>query len=107
MLMKRNLLLPFVILALFGLLLWSPWVTQETARQRTEQALLDAWLNVADGCGVDCNGCGAIQAQRVPFGMLVTLEYGCGMIPADTSEYHERTLIFVSTLGTVHGIPKP
>jgi hypothetical protein len=39
--------------------------------------------------------------------VLVTLEYGCGMLPADTPEYHERTLIFVSSLGTVHGIPKP
>ncbi|MBN1449436.1 MAG: hypothetical protein JW963_00325 [Anaerolineales bacterium] len=105
--MKRNLLLPFVILALFGLILWSPWITREAAEQRTEQALLEAWSNVADGCGIDCNGCGAIQSMRVPFGVLVTLEYGCGMLPADSPEYHERTLVFVSAFGAVYGIPKP
>ena len=107
MLMRRILLLPFGVLAIFGLLLWSPWITQETAEQHTEQALQEAWLNVTDGCGIDCNGCGVIQSQRVPFGVMVTLEYGCGMLPADTPEDHERTVVFVSTVGTVHGIPKP
>jgi hypothetical protein len=105
--MKRNLLLPFVILALFGLLLWSPWITRETAEVRTELALQDAWLNVVDGCGINCNGCGAIQSQRIPFGVLITLEYGCDMLPADSPEYHKKTIVFVSTFGTVHGIPKP
>jgi hypothetical protein len=105
--MRRTLFLPFVILAVFGILLWSPWITQEAAEQRTEQALQGTWLNVADGCGIGCNGCGAVQLQRVPFGVLVTLEYGCGLLPADTPEYHERTVVFVSTFGTVHGIPRP
>jgi hypothetical protein len=105
--MRRTLFLPFVLLAVFGILLWSPWITQEAAEQRTEQALQGTWLNVADGCGIGCNGCGAVQSQRVPFGVLVTLEYGCGLLPADTPEYHEKTVVFVSTFGTVHGIPNP
>jgi hypothetical protein len=45
--------------------------------------------------------------KRNLFLPFVTLEYGCGMIPADTPEYHKRTLAFVSTLGTFHGIPTP
>jgi hypothetical protein len=105
--MRRNLILPFVVLAVLGILAWSPWVTPEAAGQRVEGALQDAWMNVADGCGIHCNGCGAVQLVRVPFGMLVTLEYGCGMLPADTPEYHQRTAVFVSTIGTVHGIPRP
>ena len=105
--MRRTLLLPFVVLAIFGLLLWSPWITREAAELRTEQALLDAWQNVADGCGINCNGCGAIQSQRMPLGVLVTLEYGCGMLPTDTPEYHEKAIAFVSTFGKVYGIPEP
>ena len=105
--MRRNLFLPFVVLAVFGVLLWSPWITRAAAEQRTEEALQEAWLNVADGCGIDCNGCGAVQSQRVTFGVVVTLEYGCGLLPADTPENHEKTIVFVSTFGTIHGIPRP
>jgi hypothetical protein len=105
--MRRTLFVPFAVLVIFGILVWSPWITREAAEQRTETALQEAWLNVADGCGIDCNGCGAVQSLRVPFGVLVTLEYGCGMLPADTPENHEKTVVFVSTFGTIHGIPRP
>jgi hypothetical protein len=39
--------------------------------------------------------------------MEVTLEYGCGLMPEDTSQYHEQATGFVSLFGTVHGFPKP
>lgn len=95
-----------IILAL-GIFAWSPWITQELAEQRTEQTLQETWLDVADGCGIDCSGCGAVRSRRAPFGVIVTLEYGCGMIPADTPEYHERATVFVSSFGVLYGLPRP
>jgi len=86
---------------------WSPWLTRTYAETRAVDSFNSAWEQVADGCGTDCRGCGAIASRRVPFGVLVTLEYGCGMLPADSPEYHEHATIFVSAIGTVHGFPKP
>jgi hypothetical protein len=39
--------------------------------------------------------------------VLVTIEYACGLIPADLPEYHQRATSFISPLGTVHGLPTP
>ena len=89
------------------LIAWSPWLTQTYAENRTVDAFNKSWEYVADGCGTYCTGCGAISSQRIPFGILVTIEYGCGMIPEDTPEYHERGTAFVSIFGTVYGLPKP
>ena len=89
------------------LIAWSPWLTQTYAENRTVDAFNKSWEYVADGCGTHCTGCGAISSQRIPFGILVTIEYGCGMIPEDTPEYHERGTAFVSIFGTVYGLPKP
>jgi hypothetical protein len=98
-------ILAALILAI--LFAWSPWLTQASAKVRAVGSFNQAWEFVADGCGTNCKGCGAVSSRRVPFGVLVTIEYGCGMIPEDTSEYHERVTVIVSGIGTVHGIPKP
>lgn len=96
-----------IILALIALFAWGPWLTQASAEVRAVDSFTQAWESVADGCGLNCNGCGAISSQRIPFGILVTIEYACGMIPADLPEYHRQVIAFVSPLGTVHGLPKP
>lgn len=96
-----------VALALITLFAWSPWLTQTSAEVRAVGAFNNAWKSVADGCGTNCIGCGAVTSRRAPFGVLVTIEYACGMIPADLPEYHQQTTAFVSALGSVHGIPKP
>jgi hypothetical protein len=105
--MKKALPILFTILFVIALLAWSPWITADLAEKRVEQSFSDAWMYVADGCGLNCKGCGAIQVQRAPFGALVTLDYACGMIPADLPEYHQQSTAFVSALGTVHGLPEP
>jgi len=94
-------------LALAVLCAWSPWLTQASAEVRAVNVFNKAWESVADGCGTNCKGCGAVSSQRVPFGVLVTIDYACGMIPADLPEYHQQTTAFVSVFGTVHGLPKP
>ncbi len=86
---------------------WSPWLTQASAEARAVESFNQAWEFVADGCGTNCKGCGAVSSQRVPFGVLVTIDYACGLLPADLPEYHRQTAAFVSAVGTVHGIPKP
>jgi len=92
---------------LIALSAWSPWLTQSFTETRAVESFNRSWLSVIDGCGTNCQGCGAINSKRVPFGMEVTLEYGCGLMPEDTSEYHEQATGFVSAFGTVHGFPRP
>jgi hypothetical protein len=101
---SSSILLAFVLTILFA---WSPWLTQASAEVRAVEAFDKAWEFIADGCGTNCNGCGAISSQRVPFGVLITIEYACGLIPADAAEYHQQATAFVSPLGTVHGLPSP
>ena len=96
-----------VALLLVMLFAWSPWLTQASAEVRAVRAFNNAWEFVVDGCGTNCNGCGVVSSQRLPFGVLVTIEYACGLIPADLPEYHEQTTAFVSPMGTVHGLPTP
>jgi hypothetical protein len=96
-----------IILSLVIFFAWSPWLTQDSAEFRTVETFNKAWEFVADGCGTNCKGCGVVSSQRIPFGMLVTMEYACGLIPADTPEYHQQATAFVSPFGTVHGLPTP
>ena len=100
-------LLILVVLALMVIFAWSPWLTHASAKAHAVNSFNQAWEFVADGCGTNCVGCGAISAQRVPFGILVRIEYACGLIPADVREYHRQSTAFVSALGTVHGLPQP
>jgi hypothetical protein len=97
----------WVLLALIVIVAWSPWLTQDFAKIRAVDSFNQAWQFVVDGCGTNCKGCGAVSWQRVPFGVLVKLEYACGLLPEDSRKYHQQTTVFVSAIGTVHGLPKP
>ena len=96
-----------IVLAITVLFAWSPWLTEPAAETRALNSFNHAWKSVVDGCGTNCRGCGAVASQRVPFGVLVTVEYVCGLIPADLPEYHLQSTAFVSPLGSVHGFTKP
>lgn len=97
----------FITVVIIALSAWSPWLTQSLAETCAVNSFNKSWATVLDGCGTNCTGCGAIHSKRVSFGMEVTLEYGCGLMPEDTSDYHEQTTGFVSAFGTVHGFPSP
>lgn len=105
--MKRIKYLTIVIVIILGLLAWSPWIDEAYAKERAVAAFERAWLNVADGCGFGCHGCGAIHVSDIPFGKLVRLEYACGMLPADSPEFHQRAEVYVSFIGKVYGLPIP
>jgi len=90
-----------MILLLFA---WSPWITKSYAETKVENVFTSEWEGVMDGCGFNCNGCGITESSRTLFGYSVEIEYACGMLPADTPEYHRQDSIFVSCLGTIHGI---
>ena len=106
--MRRRLsLIAIIALVIFALLLWAPWINGSYAKERAVAGFERAWLNVADGRGFACHGCGAAAWKKVPFGAQVTLEYACGMIPKDSPEYHQQTNVFVSYLGKVYGLPTP
>jgi hypothetical protein len=106
--MKKYLLTSFIIAILvLGVFAWSPWISGQYAKERAVAQFERAWLNVVDGCGFACHGCGAISWKRVAFGAQVTLEYACGLLPADSPEYHQQANVYVSPLGKVYGLPKP
>jgi hypothetical protein len=106
--MNRNRSLSIIfLLLLIGLFAWSPWLTASFTKTRAVDLFNKAWESVADGCGTNCNGCGALSVRRVPFGALVTVEYACGLIPEDSTQYHERAEVFISVFGTAHGFPHP
>ena len=105
--MKRKPLLLLIILLVIVLVLWSPWINGQYAKERAVAEFERAWLNVADGCGFSCHGCGAATWKKVPFGAQVTLEYACGMLPADSPEDHRQANVYVSSLGMVYGLPTP
>ncbi len=104
----RKLVVPALAAALLLIAIgWPPWLTEGLAERRAEASFTSSWAGVVDGCGLDCQGCGARESRRVPFGYRVTLEFGCGLLPADLLEYHQRATGFVSFIGTVHGFPAP
>lgn len=99
----RRALLAAAALAVVALLLWAPWLSGEVAERRAVAAFERAWSGVDDGCGFNCKGCGAAGAAWVPFGRMGSIEYACGLLPADLPEYHRHKRLFVSAFGTVHG----
>jgi hypothetical protein len=106
--MKRKLsLVTIIALLIFASLLWAPWINKAYAKEHAVAEFERAWLNVADGCGFACHGCGAAAWKKVPFGAQVTLEYACGTLPTDSPDSHQQVNVFVSFLGKVYGLPTP
>jgi hypothetical protein len=103
----RVLFVVLVILALGILLIWAPWITSGYAENAVVRNFEEGWQNVVDGCGFNCEGCGVIESERVPFGYRVRIEYACGLLPADLPEYRQQADVFVSLFGTVHDLPAP
>lgn len=77
---RKMILGVFITVIIIALSAWSPWLTQSFVETRAVDSFNHSWTTVVDGCGTNCKGCGAIHSKRVPFGMEVTLEYGCGLI---------------------------
>lgn len=106
--MKRSTLARLSILALGILALaWAPWLTPGVVRANVESAFEAAWDRIPDGCGLACENCGVHDIRWVPFGRTLELEFACGLIPEDRPEFHETRSITLSSLGTVHGLPRP
>jgi hypothetical protein len=104
---SRLTLVTIIALVVIALFAWSPWINGQYAKERAVAEFERAWLNVADGCGFACHGCGAVSSKKVLFGMQVTLEYACGLLPADAPENHQQATVFISFLGKVYGLPTP
>lgn len=97
-----------VVIVLFLLIvIWAPWLTQEDAEARVVDRFNAAWEGVIDGCGFDCNGCGVTSSERALLGFKVEIEYGCGLIPVDTPEYHQVDEAMVWVFGSVTGLDLP
>jgi len=104
--MKRWMTGMALLVVLVGAGAWAPWVTDAAARERAVAAFETGQSGIADGCGFSCKGCGPTATRKVAFGRRVSIEYACGLLPADLPEYHRRQEVFVSAIGTVHGLPE-
>lgn len=94
-----------LLAAVIGACAWAPWVTDAAAQERAVAAFKAAQFGIADGCGIYCKDCGATASRKVAFGRRVSIEYACGLLPADLPDFRRRE-VFVSAIGTVHGLPK-
>ena len=57
--MKKNILISLIIaIVVFGIFAWSPWISGQYAKKRAVAEFERTWINVADGCGFACHGCG-------------------------------------------------
>ena len=83
----------FVVLSYF-----SPWITEDYAKLAALNGFNLAWREVTDGCGSDKT----YNSTKVPFGRNVDIDYACGLLPYDSPEFHQKTEVFVSFIGTVH-----
>lgn len=91
----------FIFLMVNGLLVlsyFSPWITENYARQTAMNGFNHAWKDTSDGCGSNK----VLQSTSVPFGKSVEIDYACGQLPYDSPEFHHKTEVFVSFLDTVH-----
>ncbi len=91
------------VIVLVAIAAWCPWLSQESAESAAVTASESAWKGVTD-CTVDCNGCGAVWSQKMPFGYSVTLAHYCGM-PESSRTPPQQATVFVTFFGTVYGIP--
>ena len=105
--MKKNKYFAIIFLIIFSLLAWTPWIDEAYAKERAVAEFERVWLNVTDGCGFGCHGCGAVDVRYFPFGKRVRLEYACGLLPGDTPDGHQHADVYVSFIGKVYEIPRP
>jgi len=102
--MEKKVIILAIIIILIILLAWAPWITTNYAEERAVNAFESKQEGIVDGCGFNCEGCGIKSSHRSLFGYSVEIEYACGLLPADTEEYHTKDSIFVSAFGTVHSL---
>ncbi|MBI2233188.1 MAG: hypothetical protein HYU56_04665 [Candidatus Aenigmarchaeota archaeon] len=103
---NKRILIFIIGIILLLIITWSPWITNTYAERLASEGFTAEWQDVMDGCGFNCNGCGIKESQRTLFGVNVKIEYACGMLPSDSPEYHRTDTVFVSFLGTIHGLQK-
>ena len=103
MLSKEIWIIGFILLVI---ILWSPWITTDFATRIVSEKFNAQWFGIMDGCVLSCNGCGIKGVQRMPFGVKVNIVYLCGVQPSNAQPNQRTDIIFVSFLGTVHGLKK-
>ncbi|HEY45397.1 MAG TPA: hypothetical protein G4O14_01285, partial [Anaerolineae bacterium] len=72
--------------------------------QYAEDKVIDQFNSIWEGV---VDGCGVIGTERTLLGYKVEIEYGCGLIPEDSPQYHQIDHAFVSVFGIVTELDAP
>jgi hypothetical protein len=93
-----------IIIALFA---WAPWMSEASAKDSVNVYFEKQNKGIVDGCGFNCDGCGIKSAEKIAFGYAVEVEYACGLLPADSKQYHTTRTFKVYSFGvTKEIVPK-
>lgn len=78
--MKIKSLIKWVLGALvfWGMLVWCPWITKSFAEKKAFNDFKIKQTGLLTGCTADCEGCGVVDSQKVPFGYKIIIKFQCG-----------------------------
>lgn len=100
--MKNKIIVSVVGIAII-LCAWAPWLTQERVEQLVIAQYNTLWQGVLDNPGVS----GVTDFTKIPFGAKGSLVYTGGLAERSNVSSNKGTTVFVSFLGTVHGLKSP
>ena len=92
------------IIILIALFAWAPWMSEASAKESVNAYFEKQNKGIVDGCGFNCDDCGIKNASKIPFGYSIEVEYACGLLPADSKQYHTIATINVYSWGTIKEI---
>lgn len=78
----------------------------QTAEKIALAAFEKKWENVADGCGINCYGCGVKSSRKSNNAYIITIAYECGMKIYDENNHRIIQLTVLSD-GKVTGLEDP
>jgi hypothetical protein len=82
---------------------WSPWVTKDNVTEIVENRFASLWRNVTDNPHV----VGLADITKIPFGIRAVTLYAGGLGGSIDEKPHRGETVFISFLGTVHGLSSP
>lgn len=95
-----------MLISVFAFILftaWAPWMPKKQAEDVFSRVFSSGKLKEIAACSMRCNYCGVGEPKKVPFGYEFTFKSSCEKV-SDGSTTTTLHNIFLSAIGTVHGL---